>query len=272
MTRKMKFTILFGGLALALLLMAGVGSTADQKVANALIRYDVDNAYGTPTYCRYTGVGGSPFGPPITGQRLIAAATSTTVTSAPLGTELSLAPLSVRDILFVTPTAGAAIDTRVLVAKASGDSGTLDAAATWAAAGLTYRFLKAECGTAVTSGWVDTGEADRISITIQFEQGDLDALEWRFECKQAGIDSAPVVVYPSKGDGCGNGATQTITSWCETPVANIGQASRFTWEEYGTWAACRIGVGYKTSDAADVAGTSLEKVTGSIVVSKGGGI
>jgi hypothetical protein len=271
MSRKIKYTILFGGLAITLLAMAGIGMAADQKVANAMIRYDVDNAYTAPVYCRSTGVGGTPFGAPIAGPGLVAAATSTTATAAPLGTELSWLPVAVGDIVFVR-TSPSNVDTRAVVAKASSDSLTLDAAATWAATGLQYSYFKTECGTAVTSGWIDTGAADRISMTIQYEQGDLDALEWRFECKQAGIDSAPVIVYPSKGDGCGNGATQAITNWCETPVANIGIASRFTWVEFGSWAQCRIGVGYKTSDAADAAGTTLEKVTGSIIVSKGGGI
>lgn len=273
MSRKMKFTIQFGALAALLLLMAGIGSAADQKVANAMIRYDVDNAYTTPTYCRYTGVGGSPFGGPITGPGLVQDPTGiTTFTSAPVGDEDSLAPLAAKDIVFVR-TSPTVVDTRAVISvNVNLDSGVLDAAATWVTTGLTYKYLKTECGTAVTSGWIDTGEADRISMTIQFEQGDLDALEWRFECKNSGIDSAPVIVYPSKGDSCGSGATQAITGWCETPLANIGIVSRFTWEEFGTWAQCRIGVGYKTSDAADIAGTTLEKVTGSIIVSKGGGI
>ena len=249
-----------------LLAMVGVGDrgiyATGQDTAATMIKYDADST--TLTYCVELGANGNPFGSPSSqGTGRI----KTTGSNVNVGSETALSgaltPIAVRDILFVqrTPTA---FDTAMVVTDTDNDTIVVDAAVNWP--GNSYTYYKTTCGTTDADGWVDTSSATRIMMTIQYDQGDLDNLAWRFECRQASPLSLPVIVYPSEGDGCGNQGLQTVPGLCD--FATAGAAARFTWEEFGSWSRCRIGFKVKTTDTSD-AGANLEQVTGSIVVSRG---
>jgi hypothetical protein len=249
-------------------LALAVGLTGDRAIATGqdtaatTIMYDADSL--TMTYCVTLGTNNNPFGAPSsqgTG-RIKTAGSSTSVTS---DTALSgaLAPISVNDIIYVQRTP-AIMDFAIVVTDTDADNVVVDAAVNWPGNFYTYR--RTVCGTSGDDGWVDTSTATRIMMTIQYDQGDLDNLAWRFECRQASSRSQPVIVYPSEGDGCGNGGLQAVSGLCD--FATAGVAARFTWEEFGSWSRCRIGFAVKAVDASD-AGANLEQVTSSIVVSRG---
>lgn len=244
----------------ALLTNGGAVHGTGQSVATSLIRYDADST--TLTFCAMIGANGSPFGGPVSGAgRILTSGSSTTVVSETASSG-ALAPVDARDAIFVrrTPTA---TDISILTAKASNDSVTVDAAVNWT--GWSYTYLKTTCGTTSADGWFDTANSTRTMMTIQYLQGDLDALAWQFQCIQAAPGSQPEVVYPSEGDGCGNSGTQS-GGFCE--FATAAATTSFTWEEFGSWSRCRIAFKVKTTDTSD-AGANLEQVSGAVIVSAG---
>lgn len=233
-----------------------------QDSAATTIKYDADST--TLTYCVEMGTNQSPFGQPISSGtgRIKTVGSSTSVVSE---TALSsaLAPISVRDIIMVQR-GSAGFDTSMVVTDTDADTVVVDLAVNWP--GNSYTYFRTVCGTTDADGWVDVSASTRTMMTIQYDQGDLDNLAWRFECRQAKPLSAPVIVYPSEGDGCGNAGLQTVAGLCD--FATAGSAARFTWEEFGSWSQCRIGFKVKTTDTSD-AGAALEQVTGTIVKSVG---
>lgn len=252
--RKLAFALLFS-------LLAAESLTLDQQVANFMIRYDVDST--TVTYCRMEGVAQNPFGGPYTVPALVKTSGSSTSVTSNTAASGALTAVAARDVMIVRRPAGN-LDLVVITAKADNDNVTVDPAVDWSA-GFPYAFYKTVCGTTDNDGWVSTAASTRIDMTIEYDQGDLDNLSWRFECKKSAPDSLPVIIYPSEGDGCGNSGTQA-SGFCDFPTPGI--TGRFTWTEFGAWSQCRVAFKDKTTDASE-AGTNLERVTASIIVSKG---
>lgn len=247
--------------AVAIATTMGIGHTraAEHRIANTMIRFDVDST--TPRACRMEGVGGSVFlgtqdRIPGMGRIKSAADPSANVTSNTAASG-ALGAVSVQDILFVKKPAALAPEFAVVLTKADADTITVDPTVSWST-GFNYSFLKTVCGTTSADGWIDVSGADEIVFTLQFSQGDLDALSVQFQCKSANIDAEPVVVYPSEGDGCGNAGTQ-VAGFCDFTPAPM----TFSFEEFGVWSSCRIWFKDKSTDASD-AGANLERVTGSI--------
>jgi len=239
-----------------------------QQVGSTMIRYDVDST--TLTYCRANGVNGDVFGSPISGPARVKTTGSSTTVESHVALSGALTPVIARDIVFVRPPATvgeifAAGYAAVVTVKTDANTVTVDPAVDWSATGgYAYTYLKTTCGTTVNDGWVNVAGATKASITIQYDQGDLDALAWRFECKQNTPGSVPITVYPSEGDDCGSAGT-LVAGFCE--FATPGPTANLTWQEFGAWGSCRIGFKDKTTDTSE-AGANLERVTGTIVVSK----
>ena len=258
--------MLVGLLACAVSLGAQVGDTVAYPTT---VRYDADST--TVTYCVAQGWR-SGFGLGIPGPLSIktTAGPTTTVTSQTLASG-ALTPVVARDVLLIGTvskvtdvfTAGWAA---VITAKSDDDTVTVDPAVTWDA-GYAYTYLHPVCGTTANDGWVDVSGAEKASLTIQYDQGDLDNLSWRFECKQNTPGSVPITVYPSEGDDCGIAGT-LAGGFCD--FATAGPTANLTWEEFGAWGSCRIGFKVKTTDTSD-AGAALERVTGSIAVTRATG-
>ncbi len=232
------------------------------RTAQYATRYDLDAA--ALTYCVVTGTGGDPYAANRTvgaGKLIETSGSSTTVTAFTALT-VPFADLGVGDILFVDRSGnGTTVDIRVITAKASGDSITIDVAANWSQGdGMTFSWRKLSCGTAATDGWIDVSglSGDKV-ITIQWDQGDLaTGLLWQIECKTQGMNPLANKVYPGESADCAGG---TLTGGqCLIAVADVGTsaARASVWlPEYES--SCRVGILRSGADTSE-AGTKLEQV------------
>lgn len=255
---------------LALVLALPILSSAAEvtSVAPLMIRYDVDAA--TTTYCRSVGIGGNPFGSnlPVPGA-VTTSGSSTTVTS--VGSAGSFAGMGVGDVLFVNRGGGGppVIDTAVIVTYTNANTVVVDAAVNWSNGGLGYTatWRDTQCGTTVNDGWVDVTNAIRITMSVDYIQGDLTAggLEVVWECKSSAPGAVPRRVWPSSTTAsCGIGGTYA-SGFCD--FATAGTFSGLSVEEFGAWAACRIGTRRAAADTSD-AGANIEQVNADIIVAK----
>lgn len=241
-------------LALGLLASGAFAQGAAKDGALALI-YDVDSA--TLTYCTLSP---GPFAAqvPVAAQ-IKTTGSSTTVVEVTSGTN-PFAGVVVGDVLIIqTPTATNPSATTVVAvtAKASAASITVDTAIN--ITGNNFGFYHHLCGTTDNDGWFSTSAAaQRVALTVQYDQGDLTALVVRWECKAAGAGANPVVLYPGESSDCGLGGTLS-TDRCS--FATAGVTARLTVVDEGpSFPLCRVGVAFTGADASD-ATTNLEKVT-----------
>lgn len=258
----------FGRTLLTLLMVAFVATPllAQSATANFAHLYDVDSA--SLTYCVMAGQNGDPFGTPLTGTSAIkTVGTSTTVTEFTTGA-LPFAPLSVGDTIIVSDNAALPVTQQVVVvAKASGASITVSGSGLTLTGtlGHQFRWMKQTCGTTITSGWATVSGFPVVALTVQYDQGDLDGLRVRWECKAAGIGAQPVIVYPGESSDCGIGGTLS-TDRCNFATAGV-TARLSVLVEDNPFAACRVGLAYAATDTSD-AGAALEQVTATVTKAK----
>lgn len=246
----------------ALLLLLAAALPAYPQTANFTHLYDVDSA--SLTYCSMTGQNNDPFGAARPGTAAIkTTGTSTTVAELTTGTN-PFADLAVGDTIIVNADASAppVSQTVIITAKASAASITVSTALTLTTAGgHQFRWLKQTCGTSTAFGWATVSSNSVVAMTVQYEQGDLDGLRVRWECKQAGVGAAPVIVYPGESSDCGLGGTLS-TDRCN--FATAGVTARLTvLVESNPFVACRVGLAYAATDTSDAA-AALEQVTATI--------
>jgi hypothetical protein len=260
---KRLFVLLFG-----LALVPGIAQAQQVRKATLFYQFDVDS--GTVNYPLHTGLDNSPFSSDRTvttaGAKISTVGSSTTVTATVAAT-LPFALLGVGDAFGVKIGTDAVPTYRIITAKASGDSVTVNAAIDLSvdATGYFFTWRKYVGGTAATSGWFDVSNlaADTITITVQYDQGDLDALGVRWECRVQSLDTQPQYVHPgaSTSSGiCGPGTPSA--TFCTFATAGAGQG--LSVRDIGKWDECRIGLKFVTNDTSD-AGANLEKVTATIV-------
>lgn len=233
-----------------------------QRTANFMIRYDVDS--GTETFCRVTGQNGDPFGGSIgVGPQIKTTGSSTSVTENVASTA-PFAGFANGDIILVTRSLTTGVTDIRVVTDASGAPTTVvvDTAVDWSG-GFTFRYLKTRCGTTDADGWVEAAGAKWISMTVQYEQGDLDNLSVRWYGRAAGIGSLPVEIHPGTAGSCGSGTLAARFCDFSTP----GQASRTTYVTETPWNVVRMGFKRKTTDTSD-AGANLEIVTATVTTSR----
>lgn len=231
-----------------------------QKTALMAYNYDVDSA--TLTYVRMVGTNGDPYGSAISGTGTIkTAGSSTTVTENVAGSN-PFTNVGVGDVIDVAPTSSTH-NVVTVTARASAASITVDTAVDWSA-GYVWKWWDTQTGTTATDGWVSVSGASTVGITVQYDQGDLDALKVRFECKGDWPGAAPVILYPGDSSDCGGGTLSA--GFCEFATAGI--TSRITVIDTApVFSDCRVGLAFKTTDTSDV-GANLEKVTIAIVHGK----
>ena len=238
-------------LLLSFLFLAVTGAYGQESnFANFNVAYDVDST--SATYCRVLGANGNPYGPPIQGQAQIETVGSNTTVTAVTASTVPFALLDVGDVVFVRYPTGST-DTRIIIAKASGDSVTVNSAINLDIdGGYAFTWKNTVCGTAITDGWIDVSGSASTSFTIQYDQGDLGSFDARIECKGSFNEPQPVQVFPT----CTAGACNTFQSY-----TTVGIASRTTYVVVDpSYSSCRVAVKYTTSDASD-AGANLESVT-----------
>lgn len=162
----------------------------EQKIAEVAYAYDVTSA--GYTYCRYLGVQQDPFGTPIPGPRLIkTSGSSATVTSATTG-DNAFAEVAVGDILFIAATGTTTPTTRVVTARASADSITVDSVITLA--GNTWGWKKQSCGTGITDGWIPVGKFYNLAAQVEYVTKNATSVDFSFECKQGNVSAAAAII------------------------------------------------------------------------------
>jgi len=257
---KRLFVLLFG-LALA----PGIVHAQEVRKATLFYQFDVDS--NTVNYPLHTGLDNTPFSSDRTvttaGAKISTSGSVTTVTATTAGT-LPFALLGVGDAIGVKIGGDAVPTYRLITAKASGDSITVNTAIDLSAdaSGYFFTWRKYVGGTTATSGWFDVSGLSDINITVQYDQGDLDALGVRWECRSQSLDTQPVYVHPGASTATGICGPGTASStFCTFATAGAGQS--LTVRDIGPWDECRIGLKFVTNDTSD-AGAALEKVTATI--------
>lgn len=219
---------------------------AEDATALYMYKYDVDST--DVAWCRMLGQQGSPFGGSIPGPgRIKTSGSSVTITSQ-TALDYSFAGVNVGDMLEIR-TAPDTVALRKVITNADDDTVTVDSAITLS--DVAYRFLRQDCGTAATSGWIDLSGYTNRNITIQYDQGDLGSLDIQVQCKPNFPGAAPIQIFPS----CTVGACATYQAY-----TTVGLASRTSVEIGTPFGSCRVGFKYSTSDASE-AGANLEQVT-----------
>lgn len=232
---------------------------AEEKVANFALLYDLDST--SIIYCRVTGANGEALdAQPIPAPtRLKTSGSSTTVVSETASSG-AFKFVGVGDILVVN-TGVATTQRRIVVAKASDDSLTVNAAVNWSA-GYNFGSLVQTCGTAATDGWIDFPPGyDEKLITFHLGQiaGVTGGIDMRVECKNREQDAQPRRVYPTTtSTDCGGGTS--ASGFCNFTAAGIttGDFDVYVVEPRGS---CRVGMLIHTSETAEAAEADNERIT-----------
>lgn len=228
-------------------------SASELRTASYTIDYDLDAT--SITYCAVTGKFGDAFGRPMEGGDRITTSGSSTTTTEFTASAAPFTTLNVGDILIVDPGTGPAnVLRRVITAKASGSSVTVNTA--WdlsATAGYNFYWLKNNCGTAATSGWISVAGAAQFVIDFQIDQVNVTGgIDMRIECRGNYIGAQPVQVFPS----CTSGACATVQNY--SGIAGItSHTSIVTTASFGE---CRVGILIHTSDDGGDTGANAEQL------------
>lgn len=240
---------------LILMMLPLTGSAQSVQKAYWASLWDVDS--DSATYCVSLGQGNSPWGAAKPGAATIESSGSSTTWTAVTADTLPFRDLAAGDVIYAIPPGGGTIVTRLVTAKASGDSITVQTAADISAGdGYTFTFRTASCGTGITNGWIDVSNYSDLTGVIQYDQGDLaTGLEAQIQCKQNSDNIVAVPLYPVEGNlGCGTGTE--ASGYCLFATAPASLPFQIT----GRWDACRIGIRRSGADTSD-AGANLESVT-----------
>lgn len=251
-------------LALALPILPAPVEAGDYAAASAVIRYDVDSSTGTS--CYMAGANGSPWSQQVNGAQRIKTSGSSTTVSSETASSGAFALAVARDVISIknpgveTSKAGPFVGGTgaVITVVTDANTVTVDPAVNWA--GFSYSWLRPVCGTTAADGWIAVAGADKLVMTVQYEQGDLDALLWNFECMQDTPGSVPNIVYPNEGDTCGSAGTYS-SGFCS--FATAGTTANLSVETLGSYGQCRFVFKYASTDTSD-AGANLERVTATI--------
>jgi hypothetical protein len=243
-------------LLLALLLIPGfvLAQEGPHKSANFAYNYDLDSSVFT--YCAVEGENGDPFGNSIAGIGQIETAGSSTTITGVVAADDVFAPVDIGDVLSIRRSNGN-IEVRTVVTNADDDTVTVDTAIDLTG-GVTWRYRKTVCGTAVTDGWIAVAGYTNVNLGIQYDAGDLGALEVVWECISGAPGAQPVQVYPGSGSACGFGTLAVnLCSFSST-------GDRFTRGLTDqVFAFCRIGM---RDDGTD--GGTREEIYGTIDVGR----
>ena len=251
----MKKVLLFAVLV-ALLAAGDASAQGPARDGFAGLLYDVDSA--TLTYCTTTAATQGPSLIMSQGGGSSANLVPSVASSAPFTC------LAVGDVLSIQ-TAPGVYAYRAITTWTSANLVVVDSAITLVA-GVPFTWYRNVCGTSASAGWVSVPSgAQRVGLTVQFEQGDITSLAARWECRPANTANI-VIIYPGETSDCGLGGTLS-TDRCTFAAAKAGAAdgSLAIVDDAPVFGSCRVGLAYVGADASDAAAT-LEKVTVSVSV------
>lgn len=263
MARRKKDLIVWFVFTLFMLGMTAVFADDAIRTANFSYQYDVDSS--SYLYCRLEGQNNDPFAGAIPGRsRIKTTGSSTTVDEYTTG-DGPFVDVGVNDVLQVT--LAGVTTTRIVTAKASSASITVDTAINLSATGgYTWSWWNHVCGTGSTAGWISTRGANYVGLTTNWEQGDLTSLDVQYQCKTDGKGALPVVVYPGETSDCGIGGTLSTDRCNFLNAVKATDTARLTVVlSPAVYTDCRVGFKWVGADASD-ATTDLEKFTSTITV------
>lgn len=241
-------------LAAALILLLASPALADEQLARAFDRFDVDS--DTITYQAYKGQKGNPYGGSISVKGKIKTTGSTTaVTAVDAAGTAPFDELAVGDLIEVRQPNGT-VDRRFVAAKADADNITVDTNIDWenGGAGYDFRWWKASTCTDASCGAVGVGAFSEFNVEVGLERSDLaTGIVFLVECRSTDTWKQ---VFPETA-----GTTQALsTAGAGTTV------SRATVQITNTgYNECRVGVAKSGADTADVVNASTELFDAAIV-------
>jgi hypothetical protein len=228
----------------ALLAFAPLSAAQGARVAHFAIGYDVAVEQPTFTYCKMLGVSLNPWNDPMPVGIPIKTTGSSQTVDAVTATSAPFAKLAVGDAIFVVLDS-ATTDMVWITAKASDDQITVNSAVDWdRAAGYTFSYLDLTCGTGADDGWVSIERFETVSMTVEYEAGDLTGLDVVWEMKDGSLVADAVQVYPGPSSDCGFGTLNT--SVCT--YANTGDRQTVVVTS-NTFAYARLGLAWRGADA-----------------------
>lgn len=214
-----------------LLLLPALVEAQTQRTAKLYYNYDV--ASTSYIYCRYVGGNGSPSGAELQGGGLIETSGSSTTISESVTDANPFAELAVGDLLIIRLPTGTVYNRRI-VTYTSDSAVVVDAAVDLGAAGVTFTWLRQQCGTAATDGWIEVALFERLSFQRVLTTLNATSIETQVECRISGIGTTII-----------DTSTVTATGTYHYPLAT------------GVWDACRMGVKVSTD-------TGVQSITGGI--------
>jgi len=225
---------------LALLLMAALAHAQQAQTSGYLaLDYDLDSA--TFVYPRLTGANGTPWGGPIGGPNRVKTAGSSTTISAETAGNAPFRDVAVNDVLVIT--IGNAVNVRVVLTHPDNDTVTVNTVIDIVTP-VGFGYFKSGTGTGADAGWFDVSGNYSISVSPQYDAGDLaGGLDLRVECMPQGINAQPQQAYPDNSAGATNR---------NFPTASVGYEARATFSVIvaeASLARCRVGIKAGTSDA-----------------------
>lgn len=250
---------------LALLALSCPVQAQETRKATFIALWDLDS--DTVLYPVLLGTDGNPFGDPMQVATLIETSGSSTTVTAVTALTVPFADLGVGDLIFVR-TSATNTDIRSIVAKASGDSITINAAADWSAgAGFQFTWMDAVIGATVNDGWISTAGWNRIKVKVNYAQGDFaTGLDVRWECRDRDLAAYEEIAYPDVAATCGDDGV-VASGYCQ--FATAGAGTGLTLIIPGPWDECRVGMKRTGNDTSD-AGAALESIAATISESKEG--
>lgn len=247
----MKLRTWMRSLALMLGLVLLPAAWADDNIYRVMtLKYDLDST--STIYCRVEG-------PQKGTGKLKTSGSSQNVTENTAGTN-PFNGIRAGDVLEVDPTPLANStqhDIAYIITRTDSANVVVNPAVDWSA-GYPFSYWTQDCGTAITDGWIDVSGFERAKITVLIKQMDATAVLWRVECKDAGPESAPNVVYPGQSSDCGPSGTLSSGFCSFTSATDFAGNQAVDVPEIEK--DCRVGMKIDTDDGADTT-THAEQIT-----------
>jgi hypothetical protein len=224
---------------LALFPSLAFAQSGQVAAGNLTYKYDVTGA--TTTYCATWGQDESVFGNFYPGPgRVETVGSNVTVTGVDLAQDVFL-DVGIGDLLQFRFSNGN-VEHRVVVTNADNDTITVDTAINLDFTnGVAWGYKNLDCGTAATDGWAGVSDFSTVSMTMQYDAGDMTDLDVVWECKEGGIGAEPVQVYPGPASDCGFGTLATDV--CQYAAAGDRMTVVITDNVFGF---CRVGLAVTT--------------------------
>lgn len=242
-------------MTLLLALPLGAQPPISTQVRPLFALYDLDSA---------TDISGSYGNEVLATGRATTSGSSTTTTS--LNTSKVFDSVAVGDIIWAV--ISGVKTSRVVTAKASADSITVDTAWTLPATGVSIRYQKATIG--ASSGWVAVDGAKFVTIAAAMDQGVFSTggisfqIQGRFQAVSSQDNAVNLWPGQTAGGACGGGTY--ASGYCTFTTAGI--SSRFVYSTQGIVQPTFIRLVMKlsgTDDGNDLT-TNLEQVTATLEV------